>query len=1373
MSYFGLKYERSGKVGDNAFMRYPRELAARILESLSAAKRRDLLSGEAFLIVDEVGIVHDTILDGLSQALKTLRKEELHGDRPFGGIVTVLLGDPCQLRTINLFEESSDFPPKEFPTGPFWKSMVWQEMDPKIAYLTKFHRGESDDDYLQLLSEIRSAEEIIPGVPRFSQKSLQVLQDIRDRDAGNNPPRFDHTIICLTNAEADKYNERHLASLPGDAYIFGSIDQAGEQEANLNGIDMEAVSKMGYRPVVKLKDGCKVMATINDPLKRFVNGLTGKVVGIRRAGGSESVVVKFDGTANNVEVERYVFTVEDKDGNVIFSRRQFPLMISYALTCHKTQGCTLDGVWAKLPFARVPKSSNHKIAALWSQDWLRGSAYTMLSRVGSRDKIRVFPLRNVKSAEDLNPIFFMDPQARAFDKDCMERSWLRTGQVNAPPIHQTQPPQPSSEEAHPSRGDTLITVEDIQRLEDKIGDVLESVNVNNTRWVMLQHFEARRPSHGSGETFTNPVFYCWTKPSLRERIILLPADCQLTFYERLYEHLNITRDTVSEEQILDMICEVDNETQRQKRPLTKRVDDASHIPCTLPVQPSSAQQSVPNDVSDDPEQPAPSSPTSPQNVDEPMSTQSDSDDSPIDVEEVQAEGSAPLPRREGFDREPFLIFRGTIRRVVEKYLEENAHLRLTGCSIDSLHEGPISTVPSDIRRKTCVLLCKRAIPPSLVGKEPSTQGRPDWRSWPEAACPMTEVLVKSSGELCYLYGKSSGSVTKEQWRSHQHPHRSYTCHSRYLPPEIADDWCKWMSTCDTPTITMSKLIERTNKKNMEGAYSPTSMRFIAEGKMNYPEKLRGAYRSISEHGKSGLSVDTFLSDLNPVMHTIGDDFAAAMLPVLESLRRVKGDLATTGDHDRVRAADNCIAFSDVLCETDDLGKLSNFCLVLSSCRMLGNLENCVTIGLDASFNLLCADLAVCVICNLRRGSTALPVALAIIRRESTASVHHCLRVLAKAAEVVGLVNWKPREAVLDGSPSLHRGLKEALGDNIKTTSCYFHVIKRAKDCKGRTQLDAATWRAVRNDLKLMASSWSRVEWSRLRDLFCEKWNEIGLSNSRVKAFLKEFRVYLKEEEWRSYWARHACEQYGPRTNNAVERFNREMKDRITIDRRPRTLSNFASFVKNPPSWAGLSQYGRATTRGQITRDLRRQAAKDYVGNNFMQVPRTWASSVASALGKPQNQWIFSRKADNTGPNLRENEKAKRLLRSEYRDLKDAHKLHKSFCIVSYTTSSNPDLPAPAGPWCSCDMWAKNDACSHVACTVYAVGGDGSEEAQKQWNEIFASFDKPARRRGEGGRYDTQELTETVRYGLNRHKRKPQEMPESEPSGKRNCPEENM
>lgn len=181
--------------------------------------------------------------------------------------------------------------------------------------------------------------------------------------------RFNHTIICLTNAEADKYNETHLDTLLGGAYNFKSIDHFSQQAANVKDIDMQAIAKMGYRPVVKLKKGCKVMATVNDPMKRFVNGLTGQVVGVRDAAGSEPVVVvKFDGNTNNVEVERSTFTIEDKDGNVVFSRRQFPLMISYALTCHKTQGCTLDGVWAKLPFVKVPKSSNHKIAALWSQD---------------------------------------------------------------------------------------------------------------------------------------------------------------------------------------------------------------------------------------------------------------------------------------------------------------------------------------------------------------------------------------------------------------------------------------------------------------------------------------------------------------------------------------------------------------------------------------------------------------------------------------------------------------------------------------------------------------------------------------------------------------------------------------------------------------------------------------------------------------------------------------------------------------------------------------------------------------------------------------------------------------------------------------------
>ncbi|KAF4701406.1 hypothetical protein FOZ63_016251, partial [Perkinsus olseni] len=268
-----------------------------------------------------------------------------------------------------------------------------------------------------------------------------------------------------------------------------------------------------------------VMATVNDPNKRFVNGLTGRVANIIDPTGADPVIiVQFDDDTPEVPIHRAEFSVYASDDTRVFTRKQFPLIVSRALTCHKTQGCTLDGVWAKLPFARVPKSSNPKIEQFWKKDWLAGAAYTLMSRVGSRDKIRIHPLRRVKAAEDLGPMFFMNPEAQEFDKTCLRDNWLRSAaptefrdQEESYSRHSDEEARPA-QEAGPLASTASFPLQLVERMgEDLKNSILERIDENDSRWMMLQHFEANRPSTGSGEAFTNPVFYAWMNPRLREK----------------------------------------------------------------------------------------------------------------------------------------------------------------------------------------------------------------------------------------------------------------------------------------------------------------------------------------------------------------------------------------------------------------------------------------------------------------------------------------------------------------------------------------------------------------------------------------------------------------------------------------------------------------------------------------------------------------------------------------------------------------------------------------------------------------------------------------------------------------------------------------
>lgn len=77
---------------------------------------------------------------------------------------------------------------------------------------------------------------------------------------------------------------------------------------------------------------------------------------------------------------------------------------------------------------------------------------------------------------------------------------------------------------------------------------------------------------------------------------------------------------------------------------------------------------------------------------------------------------------------------------------------------------------------------------------------------------------------------------------------------------------------------------------------------------------------------------------------------------------------------------------------------------------------------------------------------------------------------------------------LDGSPSLHSGVRAALGGSVVIISCFYHIKQRARKAKANARLTMKTWALINKDLDLMSEAWSRAEWRRLRDLFLKKWS---------------------------------------------------------------------------------------------------------------------------------------------------------------------------------------------------------------------------------------------------------------------------------------------
>ena len=135
--------------------------------------------------------------------------------------------------------------------------------------------------------------------------------------------------------------------------------------------------------ILQLKRGCKVMLVWNksDDLK---NGTLGIFTGVK----GNDLLVNFK-EVGIVEIGRETWIKRDRNGQRIGSVTQFPIVLAYACTCHKSQGLTL------------PSAVVH-----CSREYVPGLIYVAISRVKSPKHIQVL---------NFNSRQLLKPQKKALD----------------------------------------------------------------------------------------------------------------------------------------------------------------------------------------------------------------------------------------------------------------------------------------------------------------------------------------------------------------------------------------------------------------------------------------------------------------------------------------------------------------------------------------------------------------------------------------------------------------------------------------------------------------------------------------------------------------------------------------------------------------------------------------------------------------------------------------------------------------------------------------------------------------------------------------------------------------------------------------------
>jgi ATP-dependent exoDNAse (exonuclease V) alpha subunit len=306
----------------HSFFKFKPSVTLESIKKLKEDNKKNIYQKIKAIVIDEISMVRADLLDCMD---KFLRLNSNEPDKPFGGIQMIFIGDLFQLPPVVTSQERALFQ-THYQSPYFFSARFFETFQMEFIELEKIYR-QQDERFIALLNSIRNKSTTDEDIAHLNGR------------VGHEDPHDTAVYLTPKNIDADRINAETLEKLQERLYTF---------EASIEG-----TFGREYYPThqtLRLKAGAQIMMVMNDSKGRWVNGSMGKISRIvKREGGIVITVELESGEDVDIspytwEVHRFVLEAGMIKAEAIGSFTQYPIVLAWALTIHKSQGKTFNKV---------------------------------------------------------------------------------------------------------------------------------------------------------------------------------------------------------------------------------------------------------------------------------------------------------------------------------------------------------------------------------------------------------------------------------------------------------------------------------------------------------------------------------------------------------------------------------------------------------------------------------------------------------------------------------------------------------------------------------------------------------------------------------------------------------------------------------------------------------------------------------------------------------------------------------------------------------------------------------------------------------------------------------------------------------------------